>query len=101
MICHKGGFPTIRHNEIRDISASLLNEVCHNVGIEPSLQPLSGETFENCTANTSNEARVDIRARGFWNKSQDAFLGAATRNRNNEFILEFILSEIKMADFER
>ena len=24
-----------------------------------------------------------------------------TRNRNNEFILEFILSEIKMADFER
>ena len=73
MICHKGGFPTIRHNEIRDISASLLNEVCHNVGIEPSLQPLSGETFENRTANTSNEARVDIRARGFWNKSQDAF----------------------------
>ena len=35
------------------------------------------------------------------------FLGAAayiicvpTRNRNNEFILEFILREIKMADFE-
>ena len=24
-----------------------------------------------------------------------------TRNRNNEFILEFILREIKMADFER
>ena len=27
-ICHMGGFPTIRHNEIRDITASLLTEVC-------------------------------------------------------------------------
>ena len=26
MICHMGGFPTIRHNEIRDITASLLTE---------------------------------------------------------------------------
>ncbi len=30
-----GGFPTIRHNEIRDITASLLTEVCHNVATEP------------------------------------------------------------------
>ena len=29
MVCHMGGFPTIRHNEIRDITASLLTEVCH------------------------------------------------------------------------
>ncbi len=35
MICHMGGFPTIRHNEIRDITASLLTEVCHNVATEP------------------------------------------------------------------
>ena len=26
MICHMGGFPTIRHNEIRDLTASLLTE---------------------------------------------------------------------------
>ena len=31
MICHMGGFPTIRHKEIRDITASLLTEVCNNV----------------------------------------------------------------------
>ena len=59
MICHKGGFPTIRHNEIRDLSASLLNEVCHNVGIEHSLQPLSGESLNHCTANKDDDARVD------------------------------------------
>ena len=41
--CPKGGFPSIRHNEIRDITASLLSEVCSNVEIEPHLQPLTGE----------------------------------------------------------
>ncbi len=45
MICHMGGFPTIRHNEIRDITASLLTEACHNVATEPPLQPLDGETL--------------------------------------------------------
>ena len=42
MVCHKGGFPTTRYNEIRDLMASLLTEVCPNVAIEPHLQPLSG-----------------------------------------------------------
>ena len=37
MVCHMGGFPTIRHNEIRDMTASLLTEVCHNVATEPPL----------------------------------------------------------------
>ena len=32
---HMGGFPTIRHNEIRDITASLITEVCPNVAVEP------------------------------------------------------------------
>ena len=35
IICPKGGFPTIRHNELRDVTASLLSEVCHNVATEP------------------------------------------------------------------
>ena len=43
--CHKGAFPTVRHNHIRDLTAQLLTEVCPNVGIEPHLQPISGETF--------------------------------------------------------
>ena len=40
MTCHLGGFLTVRHNDIRDFTASLLTEVCHNVGTEPTLQPL-------------------------------------------------------------
>ncbi len=73
MICHTGGFPTIQHNEIRDITASLLTEVCHNVATEPPPQPLSGEILHHRTANKEDGARLDIRARGFWSGAQDAF----------------------------
>ena len=73
MICPMGGFPIIRHNEIRDITATLLTEVCHNVSTEPPLQPLSGEKLTARSANVNDGARVDIRARDFWNTSQDAF----------------------------
>ena len=41
MTCHFGGFLTVRHNDIRDSTASLLTEVA----TEPTLQPLNGETF--------------------------------------------------------
>eukprot|EP00731_Ephydatia_muelleri_P017662 Em0010g760a len=37
--CPKGGFPSIRHNEIRDYTAYLLSEICHNASTEPHLQP--------------------------------------------------------------
>ncbi len=43
MICPKGSFPIIRHNEVRDITADLLTKICHDVEIEPTLQPLTGE----------------------------------------------------------
>ncbi|KAL5506807.1 hypothetical protein EMCRGX_G008548 [Ephydatia muelleri] len=38
--CPKGGFPSIRHNEIRDYTAYLLSEICHNVSTEPHFQPI-------------------------------------------------------------
>ena len=37
--CPRGGFPSVRHNEVRDITADLLTEVYHGVGTEPHLQP--------------------------------------------------------------
>ncbi len=68
--CPNGGFPTIRHNEIRDFTAKLMTEVCHDVCVEPPLQPLSGEHLPNATANRDENARLDIRARGFWGLPQ-------------------------------
>ena len=73
MVCALGGYPTIRHNELRDLIGSLLTEVCHNVCVEPLLQPLSGETFRSRTTNTSEEARADVRATGFWTRCEEAF----------------------------
>ena len=64
--CAKGGFPSIRHNEICNLTATLLTEVCHNVRIEPGLQPVTNETLTGASANRQDGARLDIAANGFW-----------------------------------
>jgi hypothetical protein len=73
MACKKGGFIHARHNEVRDITANLLSEVCNDVAVEPILQPLTGEQFRYRTANRSAEARLDVSARGFWTRGQRTF----------------------------
>ena len=45
-----------------------MSEVCKETEIEPKLRPLSGEGLQGRTSNNSNEARVDIRTRGFWER---------------------------------
>ena len=65
MICPKGGFISSRHNEVRDIVAEILKEICDDVATEPYLQQLTGETFAYKTAKTDPAARVDISALGF------------------------------------
>ena len=71
LICTRGGFPSIRHNELRDITAGFLSEVCHNVGTEPLLQPLSGEQLTLRTANREDGARLDIAADNFWGRDRN------------------------------
>ena len=66
MNCPAGGFPTIRHNQLHDFTASLLSEVCFNLSVEPQLQPLTGETFPLASANVEDGARLDVAASGFW-----------------------------------
>ena len=73
MICKKGGFVCIRHDEVRDLTVKMLKEVCAEVTSEPCLLRLEGERLRYQTANTSQEARVDISARGFWTRGQQAF----------------------------
>ena len=48
--------------------------LCPNVGIEPALQPLSGESFHKRSSNTENWARLDIRAQDLWDKSKTSAL---------------------------
>ena len=69
MSCKKGGFITIRHNNVRDLTVNLLAIISNDVEIEPKLLPAIGDALDYQTANTSNEARVDIRARGYWERA--------------------------------
>ena len=62
MNCATSGFPTLRHNKLRNFTAA---EFCHNVTIEPVLQPLSGEAFHYATAKVEDEACLDVSAQGF------------------------------------
>ena len=64
--CAKGGFPTLRHNEIRDITASLLTEVCTEVCVEPELQPVSPGQLNGASANGQDGSRLDVSANGVW-----------------------------------
>ena len=60
-----GGFPIIRHNEVRDLTAKLMSEVCHDVCIEPTLQPITGEALSGASAITEDGTRLDVAANGF------------------------------------
>ena len=60
----KGGFIYKRHDDVRDLLANLLKEVCHDVQVEPHLQTLMREVL-NGGADSSDEARLDVSVRSF------------------------------------
>ena len=66
LACPTGGYLTIRHNEVHDLIASLLSDVCHDVEVEPKLQLLSGESLPQRSNSTKDEARLDVSACEFW-----------------------------------
>ena len=72
LFCLKGGLVITRHNELRNLTAKILGEVCKNVVIESLLTPLTGEELPK-SSNTSNQARADVSARGVWINGQTVF----------------------------
>ena len=72
----------MQHNDLRDLTANVMSEVCKDTEIEPKLTPLYGEELQVRTSNNSNEARVDIRTRGFWKQEQQAFFNLRVFNLN-------------------
>ena len=69
MICKRGGFVIQRHNELRDLETEMLRMVCNGVETEPVLHNITGEEL-NRGANTAPDARLDIVARGFWERQR-------------------------------
>ena len=58
--CKKRGFISLRHKQIRDLTANLLKIICRDVLIEPKLQQLTRESLREWTANITDKARINI-----------------------------------------
>ena len=110
--CSHGGYTIMRHNELRDMTAKLLQEVCSDVQVEPSLQPLSGEHLSLRTANREYRARLDVAATNFWSHDrQRTFFDVRVFNplasSNNQPLStcyrkqELEKSDIMIREFER
>ena len=78
--CATGGFVTIRHSDVRDLTGELLKEVCNDVELEPELSSLSKEELANKTSNKADGARVDVSARGFWQRGRKTVLDVRVFN---------------------
>ena len=74
MSCKKGGLVSIRHNDICDLTAYILREVCNDVEVEAKLMPLTGEQLQQRSAITRDESKLNIRGRNIWVRDQEAFL---------------------------
>ena len=73
--CSRGGYVNLRHNQIRDLTANLLVEAgCKDVVVEPHLIPLTGENLKYESAIKTDDARLDISARGIWSPLSKLFL---------------------------
>ena len=72
--CKKGGLVSIRHNDIHDLTANKLKEVCNDAEVEAKAISLNGEQLQHRSAITGDEAKLEICARGFWLRGQEAFL---------------------------
>ena len=70
MLCKKGEFVTLRHNKVRDITATLLSDVFKDVELEPSLLTLNEKEQ---TMRKTAKLPLDICARSFWVNGQKAF----------------------------
>ena len=80
--CKKGGFLAQRHDGVRNLLTSLIGKVCTNVEVEPQLQPLDNERFNFRSTVTSPEARLDLKAGGFWSRGVTAFFGVRVTHVN-------------------
>ena len=67
------GFIVQRHDRLRNLMVSLLDKVCTDVEAEPHLLPLNGEVLNLQSANGQAMARLDAKARGFWQQGRVAY----------------------------
>ena len=70
--------------------------------LKPLLQPLTGEELCESFAITTNEARCDVSARGFWSPVQVAFLNVRVFNPNpNRYVNQSLKKTYEINEKEK
>jgi hypothetical protein len=64
----------MRHNKIRDLEAEIMQEVCQDVKIEPTLLPVVNDNLLAATTNQTENARLDVSAIGVYGPHEKTFL---------------------------
>ncbi|KAG1693507.1 Atypical protein kinase C [Nymphon striatum] len=62
----------------------LHDKICVDVECEPYLLPVTAEVMHLKSANTDKDARLDIKAKGFWRRGQTAFLDVRVTHVNSQ-----------------
>ena len=67
--------------------------VCNDVEVEPVLQEVTGETLSH-GANKAPDARLDIHARGFWERQRSTFFDVQVCHPNADSIRDLTPKQI-------
>ena len=73
-----------RLDNIRDFECGLLKSVQNDVECEPMLRPVINKTGYPRTAKLEDNARLDVRARGFWRNGQNAYFDVRVTNADSD-----------------
>ena len=92
--CKRGGFVSLRHNELRDTEAQIMQEIAHDVRVEPGLQDLTEHIQLSPGSNLANGARLDVSARGIYSRNDMTFFDVRVTNPNCPTNRSFTLPEV-------
>ena len=79
LVCKKGGYVAMRHNNLRDLNADMQKEVCRDVIIEPLLLPLDSEEIQGTQGDRS---APDISSWGLWSTFERTFFNVSVFHPN-------------------
>ena len=79
--CMLGGYVAMRHNNIRNLEATMLKEVCKDVRVEPELMPIGNSDITS--TNAAMKARLDVSAVGVWSPMERTFFDVRVFHPNS------------------
>ena len=84
----------MRHNRVRDLEASFMKEVCHNVQIEPLLLPIESDRQSERGGNVAEKARLDVAGVGVWGSHEKTFLDIRIMHPNSPSYLNRPIEQV-------